>query len=116
LASSYSAELAVKRFFKRFLDFSLAASLEVIAQRFRGFFEFFKRFPGGVMDHGMGNAECGLKRRVFKPGVVCLTKTQMAAALQVCPRTITEMMRRGEITQVSPIGGVSPITNQLAIA
>jgi excisionase family DNA binding protein len=31
-------------------------------------------------------------------GVVCLTKTQMAAALQVCPRTITEMMRRGEIS------------------
>ncbi len=32
-----------------------------------------------------------------KPDVVCLTKAQMAAALQVCPRTITEMMRRGEI-------------------
>ncbi len=31
-------------------------------------------------------------------GVVALTKTQMAAALQVCPRTITEMMRRGEIS------------------
>ena len=30
-------------------------------------------------------------------GVVGLTKAQMAAALQVCPRTITEMMRRGEI-------------------
>ncbi len=30
-------------------------------------------------------------------GVVGLTKRQMAAALQVCPRTITEMMRRGEI-------------------
>ncbi len=30
-------------------------------------------------------------------GVVGLTKGQMAAALQVCPRTITEMMRRGEI-------------------
>jgi excisionase family DNA binding protein len=30
-------------------------------------------------------------------GVVALTKKQMAAALQVCPRTITEMMRRGEI-------------------
>ena len=31
-------------------------------------------------------------------GVVGLTKAQMAAALQVCPRTITEMMRRGEIS------------------
>lgn len=31
-------------------------------------------------------------------GAVCLTKTQMAAALQVCPRTVTEMMRRGEIS------------------
>jgi excisionase family DNA binding protein len=30
-------------------------------------------------------------------GVVALTKAQMAAALQVCPRTVTEMMRRGEI-------------------
>ncbi len=30
-------------------------------------------------------------------GVVALTKKQMAAAIQVCPRTITEMMRRGEI-------------------
>jgi hypothetical protein len=40
----------VKRFFERFLYFSLAAGLEVIALRFRGFFEFFKRFPGGVMN------------------------------------------------------------------
>jgi hypothetical protein len=32
-----------------------------------------------------------------KAEVVGLTKVQMAAALQVCPRTITEMMRRGEI-------------------
>lgn len=31
-------------------------------------------------------------------GVVGLTKRQMAAALQVCPRTITEMMRRGQIS------------------
>lgn len=31
-------------------------------------------------------------------GVVGLTKAQMAAALQVSPRTITEMMRRGEIS------------------
>ncbi len=31
-------------------------------------------------------------------GVVGLTKIQMAAALQVCPRTITEMMRRGQIS------------------
>ena len=31
-------------------------------------------------------------------GVVGLTKTQMAAALQVSPRTITDMMRRGEIS------------------
>ncbi len=30
-------------------------------------------------------------------GVVVITKPQMAAAIQVCPRTITEMMRRGEI-------------------
>jgi hypothetical protein len=30
-------------------------------------------------------------------GVVGLTKVQMAAALQVCPRTVTEMMRRGEL-------------------
>ena len=30
-------------------------------------------------------------------GVVAVTKAQMAAAIQVCPRTITEMMRRGEI-------------------
>ena len=30
-------------------------------------------------------------------GVVAITKGQMAAAIQVCPRTITEMMRRGEI-------------------
>ncbi len=30
-------------------------------------------------------------------GVVGLTKKQMAAAIQVCPRTITEMMRRGEL-------------------
>jgi hypothetical protein len=30
-------------------------------------------------------------------GVVALTKKQMAAALQVCPRTITEMMKRGDI-------------------
>jgi excisionase family DNA binding protein len=32
-----------------------------------------------------------------KSEVVFLTKTQMAAALQVCPRTVTEMMRRGEL-------------------
>lgn len=31
-------------------------------------------------------------------GVVALTKTQMAAALQVSPRTVMEMMRRGEIS------------------
>ncbi len=31
-------------------------------------------------------------------GVVALTKKQMAGAIQVCPRTITEMMRRGEIS------------------
>jgi excisionase family DNA binding protein len=31
-------------------------------------------------------------------GVVGLTKGQMAAALQVSLRTITEMMRRGEIS------------------
>jgi excisionase family DNA binding protein len=31
-------------------------------------------------------------------GVVGLTKAQMAAAIQVCPRTITEMMRRGQIS------------------
>jgi len=31
-------------------------------------------------------------------GVVGLTKVQMAAALQVCPRTISDMMRRGEIS------------------
>lgn len=31
-------------------------------------------------------------------GVVGLTKKQMAAAFQVCPRTITDMMRRGEIS------------------
>ena len=31
-------------------------------------------------------------------GVVGLTKAQMAAALQVSPRTVTEMMRRGEIS------------------
>jgi hypothetical protein len=31
-------------------------------------------------------------------GVVGLTKVQMAAALQVCPRTIADMMRRGEIS------------------
>ena len=31
-------------------------------------------------------------------GVVGLTKKQMAAAIQVCPRTITDMMRRGEIS------------------
>jgi hypothetical protein len=30
--------------------------------------------------------------------VVALTKVQMAAALQVCPRTVTDMMRRGEIS------------------
>ncbi len=30
-------------------------------------------------------------------GVVAITKAQMAAAIQVCPRTISEMMRRGEI-------------------
>lgn len=34
----------------------------------------------------------------IKPGVVVLTKTQMAAALQVCTRTITKMMGRGEIS------------------
>ena len=31
-------------------------------------------------------------------GVVAITKAQMAAAIQVCPRTITEMMRRGQIS------------------
>ena len=31
-------------------------------------------------------------------GVVGVTKGQMAAAIQVCPRTITEMMRRGQIS------------------
>ena len=31
-------------------------------------------------------------------GVVALTKKQMAAAIQVCPRTITDMMRRGDIS------------------
>ncbi len=31
-------------------------------------------------------------------GVIGLTKAQMAGALQVCPRTITDMMRRGEIS------------------
>lgn len=31
-------------------------------------------------------------------GVVGLTKRQMAGAIQVCPRTITEMMRRGQIS------------------
>ncbi len=30
-------------------------------------------------------------------GVVAVTKAQMAAAIQVCPRTVTEMMRRGEL-------------------
>ncbi len=37
-------------------------------------------------------------------GVVLLTKTQMAVALQVCPRTIDRMMARGEISYFK-IGG-----------
>jgi len=36
-------------------------------------------------------------RELLARGVVVITKPQMAAAIQVCPRTITEMMRRGEI-------------------
>jgi excisionase family DNA binding protein len=33
----------------------------------------------------------------MKPNVVCLTKTQMAAVLQVSVRTINGMMARGDI-------------------
>jgi excisionase family DNA binding protein len=36
-------------------------------------------------------------RELQAAGVVAITKAQMAAALQVCPRTVTEMMRRGEL-------------------
>ena len=50
--------------------------------------------PGRSPRRGEGVSMAELHTR----GVLCLTKTQMAAALQVCPRTITEMMRRGEIS------------------
>ena len=43
----------------------------------------------GQQGHGVGELQA--------KGVVALTKKQMAAAIQVCPRTITEMMRRGEL-------------------
>jgi hypothetical protein len=52
-------------------------------------------------------AECGMKRRTSaRPlmadelqaaGVVCLTKTQMAAALQISVRSLNGMMSRGDI-------------------
>jgi hypothetical protein len=45
-----------------------------------------------------GEGEALTLKELQARGVVGLTKVQMATALQVCPRTITEMMRRGEIS------------------
>jgi excisionase family DNA binding protein len=51
---------------------------------------------------GCGGASGGPDKRhwdfVSVNGVACLTRGQIAAALQVCPRTITAMMGRGEIS------------------
>jgi excisionase family DNA binding protein len=45
-----------------------------------------------------GEGEALTLAELLARGVVGLTKAQMAAAIQVCPRTITEMMRRGQIS------------------
>ena len=53
--------------------------------------------PSGPDWRASGKGEPLTLAELRTRGVVALTKKQMAAALQVCPRTITEMMRRGEI-------------------
>ncbi len=54
--------------------------------------------PSGPDRRSSGEGEALTLAELQAWGVVAITKAQMAAAIQVCPRTISEMMRRGEIS------------------